>query len=85
MLQFDWQLIVVMLTLGVAAWYLARRGMKTFRSSRQRASGGSSCGSCGSCSAGEKAVGNSTAGFVPLDDLMTTSTVYHADKPHYVK
>jgi hypothetical protein len=69
--QFDWQLIVVILTLAGAALYLARRGMKTFRSSRQGASGGGSCGSCGSCNSSEKVAGNSTTGFVPLEDLMS--------------
>jgi hypothetical protein len=68
--NFDWQLIVVMLTLAAAAGYVVRRCLKTFRSSRQTTTGGGSCGSCGSCSAGERPAGNSTTGFVPLEDLM---------------
>ena len=67
--EFDWQLIVVILALAGAASYVVRRGMKTFRSRRQSAAGAGSCGSCGSCSSSAKPSGNSTTGFVPLEDL----------------
>jgi|GEM_PF-6599699 len=65
----DWQLIVVMLIVAAAATYLVRRGLTTFRSSSQRASGPGSCGTCGSCNSVEQASGNSRAGFVPIENL----------------
>jgi hypothetical protein len=69
--HLDWQFIVVTLSLAVAAAYVVRRGMQTFRSGRPGATKAGSCGSCGSCSSGEKAAGNSTAGFVPLENLVS--------------
>ena len=67
--KFDWQLIVVILALAGAASYVVRRGMNTFLSRRQSAAGAGSCGSCGSCSSSTKPTGNSTTGFVPLENL----------------
>jgi hypothetical protein len=72
--RFDWQLIVVILTLSGAAAYLVRRGMNMFRADREHASGAGSCGSCGSCSSGAEVAGDSTTGFVPLEDLVSNKT-----------
>ena len=72
--KFDWQLIVVMLAMAGAVSYLVRRGIKTFRSSGQNASGAGSCGSCGSCDSAAKIAGNSTTSFVPLEDLTSNTT-----------
>ncbi len=77
MLQLDWQLAVVALSLAAAVIYLARRGWKTFQSSQKHAAGANSCGTCGSCSAGDKALSNSPAGFVPFDDLAASKPGDH--------
>jgi hypothetical protein len=77
--NFDWQPIVVTVTLIVAASYLVHRGLKTFRSSRRRGEGANlgagSCGTCGACSAGGTGHGNSTAEIVPLADLTASKTI----------
>ena len=67
--QLDWQMIIVALTVAVAAIYLVHRGMMTLRSGRRGPSNAGSCGSCGSCNSGEKVSGKSAAGFVPLENL----------------
>jgi hypothetical protein len=66
---FDWQFVIVILTLAAAASYLVRRGIKTFRAGRHDASGAGACGSCGSCDAAKNVPGDLTGGFVPLEEL----------------
>lgn len=62
---FDWQLIVALLALTGAVWFLVRRGLKLFRTGPK---GGGACGSCGSCAASPPAAGSPPA-FVPLESL----------------
>ena len=68
MANIDWQLIVALLAVAGAAWFLVRRGMALLQ--RGKKAGRGDCGSCGSCAAGPSAASGAPAQFVPLDSLM---------------
>jgi hypothetical protein len=64
--SFDWQLIVALLAVAGAGWFLARRALNSIWPAKKD---GSACGSCGSCAGGQNATRGSNAAFVPLESL----------------
>ena len=64
---FDWQLIVALLAVVAAAWFLIRRGLKLLRTGKKS---DPSCGSCGSCAAAPNAPATPSDAFVPLEALV---------------
>ena len=62
---FDWQLLIVAIAVGAAAFFLIRRGFRLLvvnKGTRQ-----SGCGSCGDCGTSNSAP--SAGAFIPLESL----------------
>jgi hypothetical protein len=64
--RFDWQLIVALLAVAGAAWFLFRRMFKTLQTGKKT---DSTCGSCGSCATRSNPATTPHSTFVPLETL----------------
>jgi len=63
----DWQLIVALLAIAGAAWFLIRRGTKRLRNAGKASDG--ACGACDSCHGARNSGGDFATGFVLLESL----------------